>query len=164
MDLILFIERLDQSTNTILQAAKACPPEQLQVNNEGKWSMLDIIEHLYLTDKVIFTIISRPSETIHADSEIIGNEKLHKILVERRSHTIIAPEILQPKGVINDLDTLLDFFVSQRNTLKNNLLSNKLIVDNRVHAHPFLGAMTIADWLNFTTHHTQRHLEQIKDL
>jgi hypothetical protein len=164
MELEKFIERLDHTTNTVLQVANECPPEQLHVKEEGKWSVLEIIEHLYLTDKVIFTIISRPSETIHPDSEIIGNDKLQKILIEQRRRKISSPAMLQPKGEMKDLNALLQLFIHQRESLKNDLLRNTITIDNRVHHHPLLGAMTIADWLNFTTHHTQRHLEQIKDI
>lgn len=164
MDLENFVENLDHTTNTVLQVAKDCSPEQLHFKEAGKWSVLEILEHLYLTDRVIFTIISRPSETISPSSEIVGNEALQKILVEKRGHKIISPDMLQPKGEIKDLDALVNLFTSQRETLKKDLLGNKIVIDNRVHKHPFLGEMTIADWLNFTIHHTQRHLEQINEL
>lgn len=164
MDVLNFFEQLDQSTDSIVQAAMNCPTEQLHTKEDGQWSVLDIIEHLCRTDKVIFTLIAKPSDTIHADSEIIGNDKLQKFLVEQRSRKITSPDMLQPKGEIKDLQALLELFRQQRDTLKNDLLQHILVIDNRVHHHPFLGAMTIADWLNFTTHHTRRHLQQIRDM
>lgn len=89
---------------------------------------------------------------------------MQKILVEKRSRKITTPDVLQPKGEIKDLTTLVDMFVNQLETWKSDLSTGKISIDNRVHMHPIMGKMTIVDWLNFTVHHTQRHIEQIKDI
>lgn len=159
-----FIKKLDETTNDFLQLAKHCSTEQLNYKQGVSWNILEIIEHLYLTDRVIYTVISRPSEIINSSSEIIGKETMQKILVEKRSRRITSPDVLQPKGEIKDLTTLVDMFVNQRETWKSDLSTGKISIDNRVHMHPIMGNMTIIDWLNFTVHHTQRHIEQVKDI
>lgn len=159
-----FIKKLDETTNDILKLAENCSREQLNYKQGVGWNILEIIEHLYLTDNVIYTVISRPSETIHSSSEIIGKETMQKILIEKRSRKITTPDVLQPKGEIKDLTTLVDIFISQRETWKRDLSTGKISIDNRVHMHPIMGKMTIVDWLNFTVHHTQRHIEQVKDI
>lgn len=159
-----FITRLDETTNDILQTVNKCTIEQLNYKQGECWNVLEIIEHLYLTDKVIFTIISRPSETINSSTEIVGKEAIQKAMVEQRREKITSPDILKPKGELKDLTMLFDIFVNQRDTWKNNLLTSEILIDNRVHKHPLLGEMTISDWLNFAIHHTQRHFEQIKDI
>lgn len=159
-----FINDLDKTTNEILQLAKNCSIEQLNYKQGENWSIIEIIEHLYLTDRVIYMVISQPSEIINSDTEIVGKETIRNIMVEQRSKKIISPDILQPKGEIKDLDTQINMFVSQRDKWKNDLSTGKIFIDNRVHMHPILGKMTIVDWLNFTVHHTQRHIEQIKDI
>jgi DinB superfamily len=164
MDINIFIERLDNTTNDTLQTVKLCSKEQLNHKQGDKWSILEILEHLYLTDNIIFTIISRPTIDISPSSEIVGNEKMKTILVDQRDQKLITPEMLKPVGKINNLAVFEQVFLSQRETLKNNISTGKLTIDNRVHKHPILNDMTIIDWLNFTIHHTQRHIEQIKDL
>ncbi len=159
-----FITRLNETTNDILHTVNKCTIEQLNYKQGESWNILGIIEHLYLTDKVIYTIISRPSETINSSTEIVGKEALQKIMLEQRSKKITSPDFLKPKGEIKDLTILIDMLVNQRDAWKNSLSTSEISIDNRVHKHPLLGEMTISDWLNFAIHHTQRHTEQIKDI
>lgn len=86
------------------------------------------------------------------------------MVVGFRTNRLVSPEILRPKGNIADVATFEKMFVEQRELIKQDLRSGKIIVDHRVHKHPFLGDFTISDWLNFLIYHTQRHLEQIKDI
>ena len=159
-----FINRLDQTTNDILETTKNCSLEMLNFKRENSWSVLEILEHIYLTDKVIFTIISKPTTELSSTNEIIGNKNLKVIMIDQRTQRkIISPEILKPKGEIKDLNTFEKVFLTQRETLKDDLKTGKLLIDNRIHKHPFMNDMTISDWLNFTIYHTQRHTEQIKD-
>lgn len=164
MNIKEFSDRLDQTSKNILEATKNCSPEQLAFKKDNSWSLLEILEHIYLTDKVIFTIISKPSAEFSTTCEIIGDNNLQVILIEQRADKkIISPEILRPKGDIKDWKIFEQVFVAQRESLKEELKTGKLLVDNRIHKHPLMNDMTITDWLNFTIHHTQRHLEQIKD-
>ncbi len=163
MDIKDFTDRLNKTTNDILQTVKNCSPEQLNIKKDEHWSVLEILEHLYLTDRIIYTIISRPSANINPSPEIVGNDRIKKLLVEERHQKLNAPEILKPKGEIKDLDIFEKVFLAQRETLKDHILTGKILVDNRIHKHPLVNEMTITDWLNFTIHHSQRHLEQIKD-
>ena len=127
--------------------------------------MLEVLEHIYLTDRIIHTIVSRPSDDKSSSEEIIGDDKMKNILVEQRtSKKVSAPEILKPKGSIKDLDTFENIFLAQRKAFKEDIVAGNIIIDNRIHKHPLLNEMTIADWLNFTVHHTQRHIEQIKEI
>jgi hypothetical protein len=164
MDNNNFITRIDETTNDILQIVNKCTIEQLNYKQGESWNILEIIEHLYLTDKVIYTIISRPSKTINSSTEIVGKEAIQKVMLEQRGEKITSPDILKPKGEIKDITILVDMFVNQRNTWKNSISTSEILIDNRVHKHPLLGEMTISDWLNFAIHHTQRHFEQIKDI
>lgn len=85
-------------------------------------------------------------------------------MVEQRLKKIASPDMLKAKGEIKSPTGLVGMLVGQRNTWKSALLTDKIIIDNRVHKHPFLGEMTIYDWINFTIYHTQRHIEQMKEI
>lgn len=65
MDNENFIKNLDETTNDVLKLAKNCSTERLNYKQGVSWNILEIIEHLYLTDSVIYTVVSRPSETVH---------------------------------------------------------------------------------------------------
>jgi uncharacterized damage-inducible protein DinB len=164
MDLANFIKILDNNTNDTLQLAKSCSASQLNFCKSESWSILQILEHICNADKIIFYIISRPSVKISESTELVGDASLKKILIEQRGQKkYTAPDILEPKGNIPDLESFEKLFLEQRNSLKQDIQTKKLIIDNRIHSHPIMGEMTISDWLNFLVNHTQRHLEQIKD-
>lgn len=164
MDLSNYVKVLDNNSNDILQLAKSCSIAQLTFKQDNKWSILQILEHICIVDKICFSIISRPvSEKISETSEIYGSEKIKVDLVANRNRKIETPEILRPKDSLANVIAFDKIFSLQRGSIKNDLLSGKIIVDNKSHKHPFLGEMTIADWLYFIIHHTQRHIEQIKD-
>lgn len=160
-----FINRLDDTTNDIIHTAKTCSLEQLSFKEDESWSISEILEHLLITDRVVYEIISRPSRDMNPSDEIIGNEKMQRLMVDqRKQRRVVSPETFQPKGEITDLNTFVKTFLVQRERLKNDLTTGKIVVDNRINRHPFLNEMTITDWLNFTVHHSQRHVDQIKDI
>ena len=159
-----YFAALDNNTNTVLQLAKDCTTAQLHQCENGKWSVLQILEHIYLTDKIIIAIISRPTEKWHHNEEFIGNEKLKRWLVDEQPMKVKAPEILEPKGDLKDVANFEKIFLTQRNLLKQQIEKGEIMVDNRLHKHPMLGEMTISDWLYFLIHHTQRHLKQAQML
>lgn len=164
MELTTYFQSLDDNTNDTLQLAKGCPPALLTDNINNKWSVLQILEHICMTEKLICVLVTKPSDKTSESNELIGNDKLQKLVVEKREQKVTAPESLYPKGEIKDLKGFEKIFLEQRNLLKQDIQTGKLTIDNRIHKHPMLGEMTINDWLNFLIHHTQRHLEQIKDI
>ncbi len=159
-----YFATLDDNTNAVLQLAKSSTTAQLSHIEKGKWNVLQILEHIYLTDKIVIAIISRPTEKLHTNEEFIGNEKLKLWLVEKQTTKVKAPEMLEPKGDLKDIASFEKIFLTQRNLLKQQIEKGQITIDNRIHKHPMLGEMTISDWLYFLIHHTQRHLKQAQML
>lgn len=164
MEITEYINRLDKNTEAAIALAKSCTPEQLNKKPEKGWSIAEVLEHICMTELSVCKRIGKPSEKTSEASTIYGNEKIEKILVGYRDRKVTAPDFLEPQGAITTVEEFEAVFTAQRNRLKEDLTSGKLIVDNKVHLHPRLGEMTMSDWLNFLIHHTQRHLEQVKDL
>jgi uncharacterized damage-inducible protein DinB len=163
MDLITYIESLEINSNNLLQQVKPCSISQLTFKKNESWSIMEILEHICITDRVVYSLVSRPSTNIHDSEQIIGLERF-KNFGSNRERKVPAPGLLQPKGKITDLEQFEHIFITQRNSLKEELLNHTIRVDNRTHKHPLMGEMTITDWLYFMVYHSQRHLGQIKEL
>lgn len=159
-----YYQRLDKNTREALILAEECSAPELAHKHEGKWSSLEILEHIVLTEHLVLAFLMKRSDKIAETDEIFGFEKLDKLIVQFRARKVSAPEVLHPKGSITDVEGFRKVFLDQRELLKQSISSGKIVIDNRVHKHPFLGEMTIRDWLNFVPLHAQRHLDQIKDL
>lgn len=164
MDIQNYLQDLDQNTAAIWTAVNECSDTTLRAKEEGKWSIIEILEHIYLTDKLVRHIVTRPSELVHETENVVGNEKIRHLLVEGSNRKVAAPNILHPKGDIQDLDSIKETIVGERKLLKENISNNLIRIDNRLHKHPFIGNMTISDWLYFIIHHSERHLKQIKTI
>lgn len=160
----IFIVKIDKSTQDFLEILKTCSSDCVHFKNDNQWNILEVIEHVFLTDRVIYTIISSVSEARNFSPEIIGDENLQKILVTNWKETIKSPDILMPKGEITNVATLISLLVNQRELWKEDVSKGKIIIDNRIYVHPFLGKMTVIDWANFAIHHTQRHIQQIEGI
>lgn len=162
MDIQNYLQDLDQNTAAIWTAVNECNDTTLRAKEEGKWSIIEILEHIYLTDKLVRHIVTRPSELVHETENVVGKEKIRHLLVEGSNRKVAAPNILHPKGDIQDLASMKEMMLTERNLLKENILNQQIVIDNRMHQHPLMGNMTISDWLYFIIHHSQRHLDQIK--
>lgn len=164
MNIQQYIAELDGQTNQIGDLLKGFGPKELTYVPEGKWGILAILEHILITERVVLGLIARPSEELSEYAELHGTEKMKRLMIDLRQRRVKAPETLAPKGRIKTCEEFEQEFREYRNTLKEDLLTAKIVVDNRIHKHPIIGAMTISDWLSFLVFHTQRHAEQIKDL
>ncbi len=162
MDITKYFNRLNENNKNLLQTIDGIVEEKLSIkDNVNEWSVYEILEHIYLTDKIISKLISTPSKNQSDTNEIIGSEELEDVLIGKKSPKVKTPEMLNPKGIINNIQDFKNIFLEQRNLLKMNLESGKIKVDNRIFKHPYLGEMTIEDWLNFIIFHTKRHIKQI---
>ena len=157
-----YINDLDHNTEKLMEAVKDYSLEDLTAKNSDKWSVLEVLEHIYITDKVIYSIVSKPSDQESKTKEIVGKNKLESILVGQIDKKLQSPDLLRPKGQFQNLADFNSAFRDLRNSLKNDFLTKKIKADNRIHHHFLLGEMTITDWLNFILFHTERHLSQIE--
>jgi hypothetical protein len=165
MDIANFIETLDNNTNETLRVANGCSMIELASKKDEGWTIIEVLEHIFKTESITLYFLSKPTDKIAGTAELLGEKKLKYDLVEqRKAFKLMSPDILKPKGDIPDIKMFEKMFLDQRNFLKEHLRSGKLVIDNRIHNHPFIGEMTISDWLYFLIHHTQRHLEQIEEI
>jgi hypothetical protein len=78
-----YITQLEQNTEEVLKCANSISITNLQNRLPDGWSILEILEHICKTDLVLIKIISKPAVTISEMDELIGDEKMHKILVKQ---------------------------------------------------------------------------------
>jgi hypothetical protein len=156
--------QLTVNTNVFLEILRSCNKEELHFKPEGKWSILEIAEHILIAERTVNIILYKNTDSKSIRSENYGYEKLNHILVDKRSSKIQAPDSFQPKGKLKSVDEFETALKNMRATLQNNIESGKLVVDDRTFKHPVLGEMTVKDWLYFIPLHASRHIDQIRDL
>ena len=129
----------------------------------GKWSIVEVIEHLVLVEKDFFNqlLTNVPASTFDPNSKT--PEKYQTVIkVMKRDIPVDVPdESVKPHGRLT-LDELLSQWDEVRNKLQGLLADitskNK---DDPVYRHPYGGPLDIAEALNFIDVHFDNHLRHI---
>ncbi|RYY66621.1 MAG: DinB family protein [Chitinophagaceae bacterium] len=163
MDQSAYLALLDRTEQETVSVAARFDDAALQQRADGKWSPLEVLEHCCLTEALVAGLLQRPSAEHHDGETVHGSDKLYHLMVNKRAFKIAAPERLHPKGAFAGRAAFEERFRSQRAALREAIEGGILPLDNRLFPHPVLGNMTVTDWLYFLVHHTQRHLEDLKE-
>ncbi|RYY41416.1 MAG: DinB family protein [Chitinophagaceae bacterium] len=164
MELLAYQSLLNRTEESLLLTARQFNEASITQSSEGKWSPLQVLEHIFLTEALVIGLVQRPSELQHEGDTLHGDGKLFHLIVNKREFKRDAPERLHPTGRFRDLESFEAAFRAQRAQLSAALQSGSIVCDGRMFPHPALGNMPVADWLYFLAHHTQRHVEQMKEL
>jgi len=163
MDIAKYLQTLSSNTEKVVDLLHSSEATELNFKSQGRWNLLEIGEHLILTERVVCKLLFAPSDSRAGKEELHGEERLNRMLVGMRSRKIVTPEIFEPKGEIKDPGTFEKKFREQRQMIIDGIKTDRIKIDDRVQKHPVLGEMTISDWLYFLPQHAARHLEQMKD-
>jgi hypothetical protein len=158
------IKHLTESESIIIGTAESCTLSHAGKIIEDRWNILQILEHVLITEKLVLSLLLTPPGTTAPTEEIVGSEKLRRIMIDMRSRKISAPSSVQPAGAITSIDSFKAEFSRLRKIFYNAIRSGRIAPGNAVYTHPVLGEMTVTDWLNYLPLHGMRHMEQIKDL
>lgn len=164
MELKSYLQILKENSDSLEQILLACTQEQLEFRKGNSWNILEIAEHILKTERLVFSLLLKSVESNSDREEILGFDKLNKLIVQFRARKVQAPDILKPEGEFTTVTEFLKSFNEQRALLKSALQNESIKIDNRIHKHPYLGEMTLRDWLYFIPLHAQRHQNQMKDL
>jgi hypothetical protein len=156
--------KLDLNTTEFISTLEQCSEGDLSLKSEGKWNVIQNLEHVLITENLVISLLRRPANKMADVEQLVGSDKLQRFLIDMRGRKIQAPDSLQPKGELKDVATFMKKLSEGREDLKKEISEGIVVIDNSVYKHPFLGEMTKRDWFEFIPLHAQRHLLQVKDL
>jgi len=161
------IKRLTRTRQTLLDAVEGVSEEQARWKPApDRWSILEYVEHLAVSDDELIGIVKRSLET-PARPE---TEEERKAREQRIRETPMprgvnrAPKMLQPAGKFKSLtDAVSAFLAARERTLEYARTTNE---DLRSHfcSHNVLGPMDGYQWLAANAHHVESHAAHIKEI
>jgi hypothetical protein len=164
MEINQYLTELNDNTRSVLELTRKYSGDALTFKKEDECSIADILEHICISDRRTFDLLKSDSEIISPTTELYGDGKLKKIVVDYKGGPkITETEIRELQGIITDFSSFGQVFSQQRDLLQNGLKSGEIAVSNKVYKHLYLGGMTVTDWLKYIIYHTDRHLNDIKD-
>jgi len=156
---------LQQAQDAIDSATRGMTDEQMHWHPEGKWSAVELVEHLAL---------SYSRSAIGMKKSISENpEKLRRATVKERVGKLLlfgfsyippgrkSPEAIHPKGM-----NVGDALATARRSLSLvdhtlNECEDRLGSGTPLYTHPVLGPLTAIQWRRFHLVHTLHHTRQI---
>lgn len=161
-------QRLEEQRITLLQDLQTHSSQQLAAKpSSNKWSVLEILTHLYTSERLSFGYIKKKSQGIqHLKNAGIQQAFLVPILKlsQRLPFKFKAPNVVKE----NTPEALpLDKLISQWNLMRIELKSHlENIPDKHVHKlvykHPIAGRLSLPQALQFFAEHINHHKPQIK--
>ncbi|NML64118.1 DinB family protein [Hymenobacter sp. RP-2-7] len=160
-----YLAALAANTQTTINLARQYSPAELSFRSADDCSIADLLEHICLVDGRTLHLLSSQSGPVAPIKEIYGDKNLHRILVDYKELPRLTElETAALTGLATTPAAFERCFLAQRQQLDSQLASGQLLITNQAHKHPYLGEMTVTDWLYYLLHHTTRHLHDIREV
>ncbi|MGG2091562.1 DinB family protein [Bacillus sp. S13(2024)] len=145
----------------LLQSVSGLTDEQLNEKQESKWSIMQVLEHLYLTENLI---VHKMKVVMASDEETnVENKSFRQ--ATNRSHKFTAPPSMTPSNEFSTFATIQEKLLASRTSLKEFLVNaeeEKML--KRSLPHPVFGSLNVKQWVEFIGLHEKRHLAQIEEI
>lgn len=160
--------KIEQNLQALYHSYTELKEEQLHYKSAEKvWSILECLEHIYLIDKAVLAVLTTAEskyKTENNQTELFGEEKIRKLLVQGRSFKVPAPDYVQPKGEFTSNTVAKQSINGLIQNISQHISTNTIEQETYTFKHPILGPMTKTDWVHFMIAHTERHILQIEEL
>ncbi|WP_394219392.1 DinB family protein [Halobacillus trueperi] len=153
---------LDEKRKELLDFVEEVSNQEASVKpEEDRWSILEVLEHLYLMEQLIVYQINQALK--QGDTQQATEKPIHK--TTNRDYKVEAPEAVRPKGEFKTLEEAKEGLKKTREATLF-LIHNKEeeTLQNRVFPHPSFGDMHLEQWVEFIGWHELRHLDQMKEV
>jgi hypothetical protein len=146
-ELVAFIEKLNS--------------HDLTTSKDSGWTVSEVIEHLYLTEKNILKGIVYYAN--QPEGHQVDEKPLHYVL--DRTKKVEAPENIRPSGqVFTKEKHLSNLEQSRQSLLKAINKVDESVLKKCSFPHTILGPMSLLQWVEFIGLHERRHIIQMNEI
>jgi hypothetical protein len=158
--------RLVKLRSEIASAVEGMTPEQLRWHAPGKWSAVEVLEHLYLTYTGTIKGFERVAAGQHFPSKPTWRDHVRRLLVVGLGHMPAgreAPANTRPRGLAQE-EIVAEIGVRIAEMDEVIARCERSLGNGRLLDHPILGPLTGAQWRKFHLVHGFHHVKQIRRL
>jgi hypothetical protein len=163
----LVLRALDESLARLHKALEGITEEEARATLEpGSWSVLEIVEHLTLSESAYGDLLSprllalAPSQRQRNKIKWTDEALLHRIATPESKAT--SPELGRPANRFSTLAQALEAFGKIRQRTRDLAAGYTVDLRMRVFPHPALGPIDGVQWMLFQAAHCVRHTKQIE--
>src|SRR5260370_40673472 len=131
---------------------------------EGRWSVLDTVEHLTVAEKGMLKLV--PTTRRKKLDNTPNREEAFLRMIPDRSRKMETPEVGRPKGRFANLNDARAHFESARDEAIRFVeqCCEDLRATEVIHPHPAAGGVTTSEMLILMAKHPKQHASQIDDV
>ncbi|MFJ7747352.1 DinB family protein [Peribacillus sp. NPDC097295] len=146
----------------LIQAVNGLSDEQLNAHpEEGRWSIIQVLNHLYLMERAITKGIA---DTLASDESKHADDKPIQYTLNRDTK-VDAPSSVIPTEEFLTLDEVKTKLSSSREALEAVVShANEDALNEKSFPHPMFQDLSLKQWIPFVGLHEKRHLFQIEEL
>lgn len=131
---------------------------------EGRWTVLENVEHLMLVEGFLRGAVMRALETAPVDVDTSAKDELVQLLAETRADRIIAREVNVPSGRFASMQEALAAFHIERARTIAFVGTSGAEFRRHVFTHVKFGDLDCRQWMVLLSTHLDRHLRQIDEV
>ncbi|RFU61250.1 DinB family protein [Peribacillus glennii] len=156
------MEKNEMIRNEVLQAVEGISVDKLNEKlEEGKWTIMQVLEHLYLMERAITHAIS--DQLANGESKTVKEKPIE--LTVNRSTTVKAPSFVHPSEEFITLAEMHNKLSLSREAFSKIVdAADDSLLEQRGFPHPVFGELSLKQWIPFVGLHEKRHLAQIEEL
>ena len=135
---------------------------------EGKWSVVQVCEHLRLSEKATLGYIQKKTQD---KSKLVNNTFKSGFYIGLMKLAYLSPMKFKAPGNLpqpensKEIDALLTLWNDERNTMEKVFIGlDTDILQLGIFRHPYLGRLNAKQTLVFMEDHFDRHFKQIKGI
>jgi hypothetical protein len=145
----------------VLKSVLGLTDSQLNEKPSGKWSIMQVLEHLYLLERLI---VHQMSKVMNSDEEAVIEDKPINQIIDRTSK-FVAPSYVTPSDEFMTFNTMQEKLLKSRSALEAFIaVADEEKMLKRTIPHPVLGPFHLKQWVEIIGWHEKRHLEQIEEI
>ncbi|WP_164669661.1 DinB family protein [Virgibacillus doumboii] len=152
----------EQARKELLEEVNEISDEDLNRKpSEDKWSIKQVLEHLYLMEGAITKTIQGQLD----NGQVANAEEKPIELTLNRAKKVEAPEFARPSESYATLGELKEKLkATHKRLVKLESTSDARLLSERGYPHPLFSDMSLKQWIPFVGYHEMRHTEQIKEI
>jgi hypothetical protein len=130
----------------------------------GGWTPAQIADHLLVIERRTIKVLSGKTEIPEAGRTPDAHVAAMEARLTDRINKIDAPPALVPSDRPKEKQELIDTLIAARQELINMVNQQDMHLLLPEFPHRLFGVLTGLEWTQFTILHTNRHIEQLKEI